>query len=272
MHKSTKLTPNMRRAVYADWCRSRGSFRSLGRKYHVDKNVVRKVVVLGRLGDFTVHDSANRRYRTIEYGLRRLARTEGVLAARAESRRGAWIDKEAPGELVHFDTKALPRLAKDYRTPIAILPREHLFVAVDDASRWLMADVMPERTGNSAAAFLESCAVRLPFMVACHYSDNGSEFKGNSTHPVVALCAQLGIRQKFTRPRHPWTNGKAERVIRTLVEGWLRPNEFPSYEARRLALYRFVDWYNHERPHMSLAGKTPALKLMSLLKSGDNAC
>lgn len=269
MHKSTKLTPKTRSIVYREWCKSKGSFRSLGLRYHVDKNVIKKVIIMGRLGDFSIHDSTNRRYRTIEYGLRRLSRTEERLKKRDARRHGIWTDKDAPGELVHLDTKKLPYLKGEKKE--RAFARQILFVAIDDATRFLFADILPDKTGDSAALFFETCSLRFPFPVQCHYSDNGSEFKGNETHPVATLCSLLGVKQKFTQPRHPWTNGKAERVIRTLMEEWLTFEESTTHEERRRSLYRYVDRYNHQRPHRSLEGKTPVEVLTKLLESGDNA-
>jgi transposase InsO family protein len=46
------------------------------------------------------------------------------------------------------------------------------------------------------------------------------EFKGTSQHVFVKACTDLGIGQKFTRIKRPQTNGKAERVIRTLMDMW----------------------------------------------------
>lgn len=69
MHKHTKLPPAMRKEVYRLWCLGK-SQRFLADEYHVDKNIVHRVIVRGRLGDFSVHDSTNQRYRTIEYGLK----------------------------------------------------------------------------------------------------------------------------------------------------------------------------------------------------------
>jgi transposase InsO family protein len=274
MHKNTKLTSNTRREMYAAWCRGGTSFRSLGTRYRVDKNVVRTVVGRGRAGDFTVHDSANRRYRCAEYGLRRLAATGARMAAEAERRvrRGRWTDRDEPGELVHADSRRLPRTLADRMRSRGGPPPEHLFVAVDDCTRWLFADVLPDRSGDSGAAFVASCAMRLPFRLGILFSDNGGEFRGNDSHPVASLCASLGVRQKFTRPRHPWTNGKAERVIRTLLEEWLSLRDWPDRASRRRALYECVDRYNHRRRHMAIGDMTPAQKLSALLVSGDNAC
>jgi len=80
------------------------------------------------------------------------------------------------------------------------------------------------------------------------------------------------ITQHFTKPRTPQTNGKAERVIRTLMEEWHRMNCFSSKDDRRMSLYAFVDWYNHERKHGSITS-TPIARLERFIQveSGDNA-
>lgn len=267
MHKRTRLPPNMRQEVYERWCRTHSSTRFLGRTYHVDKNVIHKILLRGRLGDFTVHDSSNRRYRTIEYGLRRLAKTEQRLEKRWLRSQIQRYEKRSPGEMVHPDSRGLPNIPYllGKKRPAPAPKREVLFVAIDDASRYLFADILPDKTSWSGAIFLENAILRFPFETELLYSDNGGEFKGRLDHPVTNLCAKLGIQQKFTKPAHPWTNGKAERVIKTIVYEWLYKNTFKTNEERRQSLYRFVDYYNHERPHQALGGQTPAQRLRSLL-------
>jgi transposase InsO family protein len=274
MHKSTKLTPVTRREIYLSWCATRTTQRQLAVRYRVDKRVIGKILMRGRLGDFSVHDSTNKRYRTLEYGLRRLAETEKRLTARAIARESLHLtryEKTIPGELVHGDTKRLPvipRLPKNVPKP---LRRETLFISIDDATRFLIADILPDRTGESGSLFLEHTLLRLPFPTETYYTDNGGEYRGNSTHPVFTLCTRFSIGQRFTKPRHPWTNGKAERVIQTLLKEWYRRTSFTSYEQRRQSLYAYVDTYNHERKHMGLHGLTPMEKLTLLLNGGDNA-
>lgn len=92
----------------------------------------------------------------------------------------------------------------------------------------------------------------LPFKVECMYSDNGKEFKG----AFRQLCVQRSIPQQFTRPYRPQTNGKAERVIKTL-KGLLAKHRFISREERRRILYAIVRHYNHLRPHQSLGNISP---------------
>ena len=76
-------------------------------------------------------------------------------------------------------------------------------------------------------------------------SDNEKEYKGKQ------------YWTKFTRVKRPQTNGKAERVIRTLMEMWHNVNESSSQEHRKRELIRFVNWYNAVKPHKGPENKTP---------------
>lgn len=265
MHKHTKLTAVVRKEVYERFIDGQ-SIRSLASSYHVDKVVVQRVVERGRLGDFAVHDSMNARYRTLEYGLKRLAKTEERIQAKLTKIKPRY-ERSVPGELVHADTKRLPFLVGESKA----VPREVLFIALDDMSRFLVADILPDRTQESAAVFGRIVTERLPFPIEDWYSDNGKEWKGTDDHAFVAFCQTEGIGQKFTKVKHPWTNGKAERVIRTLMEEWHRKEHFTTRRERRVALYRYVDRYNHERTHMSLQNQTPAHRLSRYYRGGDNA-
>lgn len=268
MHKHTKLPPAMREEVYKRWILGQ-SQRSLADEYHVDKKIIGRIVVRGRLGDFSVHDSTNHRYRTIEYGLKKLMKTEEKLKRRIERLAIVRYEKEYPGEMVHADTKLLPRLAGETKG----MSRERLYVAIDDHSRFLVADIMPDKSQESSAVFGEVVNDRIPFDIKDWYTDRGTEWKGTDEHEFVAWCRDNGITQHFTKPRTPKTNGKAERVIRTLMEEWHRKNRFASRAERRMSLYAFVDCFNHERTHGTLE-MTPAEKLARYaesVKSGDNA-
>ncbi len=54
--------------------------------------------------------------------------------------------------------------------------------------------------------------------IDCVYSDKGTEHKGTDSHAFVAMLNNHHINQKFTRLARSQTNGKAERVIRTLMQ------------------------------------------------------
>jgi len=71
---------------------------------------------------------------------------------------------------------------------------------------------------------------------------------------------RLGIVQRNSRPNHPTTCGKVERFQQTL-KTWLRaqPDQPATIAELQTLLDRFVDIYNHQRPHRSLPHScTPA--------------
>ena len=136
--------------------------------------------------------------------------------------------------------------------------RDYPFVAIDDFSRELYAAILPDKTADSAAKFLtEHLIDPCPYLIECVYSDNGTEYKGSANHAFGVACYENGIGQKFTRVARPQTNGKAERVIRTLMEMWHEKQSFESPEHRQKELCRFVNFYNTVKPHRSLNSDTP---------------
>ena len=77
-------------------------------------------------------------------------------------------------------------------------------------------------------------------------------------------CADLGITLKTTRPRRPQTNGKIERLHRTLADGWAYKKLYNSENTRRAALAGWLHQYNHHRPHSALGGQPPISRLDNL--------
>ena len=76
-----------------------------------------------------------------------------------------------------------------------------------------------------------------------------------------ALCGQLGLRQHWTRPYTPQTNGKVERFIRTCLAEWAYQRSCPTSVARASALPDFLRYYNQRRFHMGIHGLTPMQRL-----------
>ena len=269
MHKNTKLLPYQRREIFRVWGMGE-KVTKLAREYKVSRPTIYETLKDAKLGIFQNRSSMNHRYRTLQYGFKKLARTEAKVALKLARRAHKLkrYEKSIPGEMVHLDTKRLPLL----RGEAAVSPREYLFVAIDDHSRFLYADIFPDKTSYSAAMFLEEARRYFPFVTTGIYSDNGSEYKGKQGHPVHDLCVREHLSQGFTKVKHPWTNGKAERVIRTLMEEWhsrTRSNHV-SRDHRRRHLYAYVDWYNTAREHLSIK-TTPLGRLEHFLKSVNNA-
>lgn len=264
MHKNTKLLPRQRMEIFRRWNQGE-RVMILAKHWKVSRQTIYKIINNGKLDIFHNRHSMNERYRTLYWGLKRLSKTEKRIAeklARLDHRLKRY-EKAMPGEMVHVDTKRLPLL----RGEGIIQPREYLFVAIDDFSRFLYADIFPDKTSYSAAVFLSEVRAAMPFRIEKIYSDNGSEYKGKDGHAFRDQCRAYGYDQGFTKVRHPWTNGKAERVIRTLMEEWhgkTRSNHI-TRDHRRRHLYAFVSWYNQIRMHGSI-GSTPIERLEQFIK------
>jgi transposase InsO family protein len=67
----------------------------------------------------------------------------------------------------------------------------------------------------------------------------------------------LSIRQQRIQPGCPWQNGRVERFIGTVKRELATA---PLAEEREMmrTLQEIRTWYNHERPHDHLQGRTPA--------------
>jgi len=68
---------------------------------------------------------------------------------------------------------------------------------------------------------------------------------------------EMGIKHRYTRPYRPQTNGKVERFWRTIEDDLLRETTFDTLKELNEELMQYLYYYNHERPHQALEGKTP---------------
>jgi transposase InsO family protein len=165
------------------------------------------------------------------------------------------FEKQRPGELVHIDFKYLPALRN--------ARHDFEFAAVDDFSREAVVWITTESTSAAATAFLERVTATLPYRIEAVLTDNAFAF--TMRHALHALrrtrfqeaCAAHGIAHHLLRPYAPQSNGKVERFFRTVNDECLHVRPLFTFAARSRAVDDFVWYYNHERPHFSLAGMTP---------------
>jgi len=170
-----------------------------------------------------------------------------------------------PGELVHIDVKKLGRIGcpghrvhGDRRLQVRGIGWEFVHVAVDDATRLAYVEVLDDEKGPTAAGFLCRAVAffrRYGIRVERVLTDNGACYRA-VVHALA--CRRLRIKHLRTRPYRPRTNGKAERFIRTLIDGWAYGAVYRTSNERTAALAGWLDWYNRLRPHRSL-GRTPPL-------------
>src|SRR6201990_3554238 len=180
-------------------------------------------------------------------------------------------EREHPGELIHLDIKKLGRIGSvghriTGRYPGAVnrhhgIGWEFVHVCIDDASRVAFVEVMPNQRKESAVAFLEAAVAyfaRLGIRIERVMTDNGSCYRSESFR---AACKRLGLRQIFTKPYTPKTNGKAERFIQTALREWAYAQAYQNSDQRTAELITWLHRYNWHRPHGSLKANTPISRL-----------
>lgn len=175
-------------------------------------------------------------------------------------------ERERPGELVHLDTKMLGRIGPGggHRVHgVAVKDKfrgigwNRVHIAIDDHSRLAYAEELADESPTTTAGFLE----RAWRFYAGHgitieriLTDNGGCYRSRD---LAAACDELGIGHRFTRPYRPQTNGKAERMVRTLINEWAYARPFTDTADRVAVLPQYLDFYNRRRPHWSLNGQPP---------------
>ena len=200
------------------------------------------------------------------YGVSRLRRPVRGPVARYE--------RERPGELLHVDIKKLGRfwtVGKRIRQDGINRSRragwQYLHLAIDDHSRLAYAELLPDESPADCVAFLHrACSWyrERGIVVERVLSDNGNGYRSLAW---AAACAELGIARRYTRPRRPQTNGKAEALVKTLLREWAYRFAYPTSAHRARALPGYLRWYNLHRPHSSLGGRPPISRVSQVCGS-----
>jgi transposase InsO family protein len=199
------------------------------------------------------------------------------------ARRAVRYERAAPGELVHVDVKKLGKIrdgggwwahgrgsAQDkanHRSAAGKAGYDYLHVCIDDHSRLLYAEVLPDEKGQTCAEFLGRAGKFMAgygITIVRVMSDNAFAYR-HSTAYIDAVCAlSPGARRVFIKPHCPWTNGKAERVNQTANDEWARAAVYLSSAERAAALDPWLHHYNHHRPHAALGGHPPVSRVTNV--------
>jgi transposase InsO family protein len=185
-----------------------------------------------------------------------ILRRQGQIAAAESAKHRAWqrFERAAPNELWQMDFKG----------PFALANGEtcHPLTVLDDHSRFLV--------GLRACANQQQVTVQSQLtLVFQDYGlpgamlmDNGTTWASVETeHRLTALTAwlmRLGIGIVHGRPAHPQTQGKDERLHRTLKSELLTHQPFADWPTCQQQFDAWRQSYNCERPHEALTLGVPA--------------
>ena len=90
-----------------------------------------------------------------------------------------------------------------------------IIIGVDHFTKWVEADPLATITEQKVRKFVwRSIICRFGILGALVY-DNGKQFDNPK---FIDFCAELGIKNYYSSPAHPQSNGQAEVTIRTLKE------------------------------------------------------
>jgi transposase InsO family protein len=221
-------------------------------------------------GPATIAHHLGRRFTTVPSPATvwRILRRHGLVTPQPHKRpRSSFIRFEAalPNELWQADTTHW-RLADGTDVEILNLIDDHsrLLLAADAFRTVKGGDVV--RTFLAAADGLGAPAGLL--------TDNGAVFTGGPRRGRIRLeteLERLGVVAKHSTPNHPQTCGKVERFHQTLKRYLAKQPPAASLVALQLQLDAFRRYYNAERPHRALAGRTPLEAFHDRIKAGPIA-
>ena len=175
------------------------------------------------------------------------------------------------GDLLHIDLKRLGRVVGighrihgDRRRRARRVGWEFLHVAIDDATRLTYAEVLAADDAGACAAFLRRTLTwfrRRGVRIRRLLTDNAMTYRSRA---FCGVCRTWAVRQRYTRPYRPQTNGKAERFIQTLLREWAYRVPYRSSTRRTAALGPYLRFYNHRRPHASLGRRSPWMRFQEV--------
>lgn len=185
------------------------------------------------------------------------------------------MDPKHLGYMVHIDVKKVGRIPdgggwfihgqgtdlhrKSKRAGVGKVGYIYIHTAVEAYSRLAYSEVHLNEKGTTAAGHwlraLEFFAHHAITTVENCLTDNGGAYR---SRPFNEALEATGTHHRFTPPYTPRVNGKVERFNATLKAEWLQVQGYESEDARIEELHRFLNYYNHERPHTAHGMRPPA--------------
>jgi len=197
----------------------------------------------------------------------RILKAKGLITPQPHKRpRSSWIrfQAELPNEMWQADSTHW-RLAD--ATDVEILN------LLDDHSRFCLASVAL-RTVKAPDVLETFCLAAESYGYPAKFlSDNAAVFSGTPRKGRVVLESeldQLGIESRHSSPYHPQTCGKVERFHQTLKRFLQRQAPAQNLALLQLQLDAFRVYYNQQRPHRSVDGRTPFQAYQARLKASPS--
>lgn len=143
-----------------------------------------------------------------------------------------------------------------------------MFLAIDRVSKFTYVEFHGSANTTSGPAFLRSVVAAFPYRIHTVLTDNGIPFadspknrNGPTTrlrgHMFDRVCREQGIEHRLTKPYHPWTNGQAERMNRTIKDATVKAFHYETFDTLKAYVLAFITAYNFAKHLRALRWRTP---------------
>lgn len=137
---------------------------------------------------------------------------------------------------------------------------DHAHTAIDDHTHLAYAQVLPDEKSTTCAAFPTRAAAFFTAhgITRIHRVPTDNPPQPPHLGPLPTGLRRTGRPAKFTRPRCPWTHGKAERLNRTLATERAYQRPYTNNDQPTPALPAWLKHDNTQHPHSARAASHPS--------------
>ena len=128
-----------------------------------------------------------------------------------------------------------------------------MFLAINRVSKFTYVESQDSPGKIEGSAFLRTVVEGFPYQVHTVLTDNGMAFadlpknrQGPSRrflgpHTFDRVYIANGIEHRLAKPYHPWTNGQAERMNRTIKDATVRTYHYDDLQRQKAHVGAFVN-------------------------------
>ena len=134
----------------------------------------------------------------------------------------------------------------------------YLCMILDGFSRMIVHwEIRTEMKEQDIECIMEAAREKFPGAKPRIISDNGPQFIARDFKEYIRIAGMTHVR---TSPYYPQSNGKLERLNKTVKSEAIRVSNPATLDEARVVVAKFVDHYNNVRPHSAIEYLTPADK------------
>jgi transposase len=276
IHSNAKLTPHSRHELSIKY-QTCASISRLAEIYGVSRPTIYKWVKR-QMNYQPLVDSSSRPnkihtkfdYKIVEKAtiLRQLGMRLDELSAHfniASSTLSRWINNNLvkkppskfvglyPGHIIHTDAFTLQSFIAPGKNHLNKGgKKENFMLAIDSYTRLAYCVKVKDQTKQAACKFLLEAKTfyeKHDITIERLHSDNGSCYRSKMFNK---LLQRQHIKHSYNKPYRPQTNGKAERLVRTIKTEWAYSQIYDNSQTRNDQLASYMKYYNQHRQHKTL--------------------